>query len=146
MIIKKIIFMGAIGCGKTTLCQALRGEEIKYDKTQAVSFYPEMIDTPGEFILHRSYYSALTVTAADAQVIGLVQSVSEQEQVFSPSFGAIFPKEIIGIITKNDLAKDQSAIDHVAAQLKAAGASKIFQVSIVKGQGIEELSEHLEGK
>lgn len=138
--------MGAIGCGKTTLCQALRGEEIKYDKTQAVSFYPEMIDTPGEFILHRSYYSALTVTAADAQVIGLVQSVSEQEQVFSPSFGAIFPKEIIGIITKNDLAKDQSAIDHVAAQLKAAGASKIFQVSIVKGQGIEELSEHLEGK
>ena len=51
--------MGAIGCGKTTLCQALRGEEIKYDKTQAVSFYPEMIDTPGEFILHRSYYSAL---------------------------------------------------------------------------------------
>ncbi|MCO8288964.1 EutP/PduV family microcompartment system protein [Tetragenococcus halophilus] len=143
---KKIIFMGAIGCGKTTLCQALRGEEIKYDKTQAVSFYPEMIDTPGEFILHRSYYSALTVTAADAQVIGLVQSVSEQEQVFSPSFGAIFPKEIIGIITKNDLAKDQSAIDHVAAQLKAAGASKIFQVSIVKGQGIEELSEHLEGK
>lgn len=138
--------MGAIGCGKTTLCQALRGEEIKYDKTQAVSFYPEMIDTPGEFILHRSYYSALTITAADAQVIGLVQSASEQEQVFSPGFGAIFPKEIIGIITKIDLAKDQNAIDRVVGQLKAAGASKIFKVSIVKGQGIEELSEHLEGK
>lgn len=138
--------MGAIGCGKTTLCQALRGEEIKYDKTQAVSFYPEMIDTPGEFILHRSYYSALTVTAADAQFIGLVQSVNEQEQVFSPSFGSIFPKEIIGIITKTDLAKDQDAIDRVAAQLKAAGASKIFKVSMERGQGIEELSEYLEEK
>lgn len=55
--------MGAIGCGKTTLCQALRGEAIVYDKTQAVEFHPEMIDTPGEFILHRQYYAALTVTA-----------------------------------------------------------------------------------
>ena len=29
-----------------------------------------MIDTPGEFILHRQYYNALNVTAAEADVIG----------------------------------------------------------------------------
>jgi len=136
--------MGAIGCGKTTLCQALRGEEIKYNKTQAVSFYPEMIDTPGEFILHRSYYSALTVTAADARIIGLVQSVTEQEQVFSPGFGSIFPKKIIGIITKSDLAQNQAIIDRIAEQLKAAGAQRIFVISALNDQGIKELSKYLE--
>lgn len=136
--------MGAIGCGKTTLCQALRGEEIKYSKTQAVSFYPEMIDTPGEFILHRSYYSALTVTAADAKVIGLVQSVTERQQIFSPGFGSIFPKEIIGIITKSDLAPEQTTIDQIAEQLRAAGAQKIFAISAVENQGITELRKYLE--
>ena len=42
---KRIILMGAIGCGKTTLCQALQGKELIYDKTQAVEFHTEMIDT-----------------------------------------------------------------------------------------------------
>lgn len=79
---KRIILMGAIGCGKTTLCQALQGKELIYDKIQAVEFHTEMIDTPGEFILHRQYYNALNVTAAEADVIGLVQSAVETQQVF----------------------------------------------------------------
>ena len=42
-------------------------------KTQAVEFHTEMIDTPGEFILHRQYYNALNVTAAEADVIGFLK-------------------------------------------------------------------------
>ncbi|MDT2757756.1 EutP/PduV family microcompartment system protein [Enterococcus asini] len=141
---KKIILMGAVGCGKTTLCQALQGEELKYQKTQAVSFMPEMIDTPGEFILHRQYYNALNVTAADARIIGLVQSVLEQEQIFSPGFGAIFPKKIIGIITKTDLAKEPKEIEWVKKQLINAGATEIFEVSSYNQQGVAELAAYLE--
>lgn len=140
---KKIILMGAVGCGKTTLCQALQGEELQYQKTQAVSFMPEMIDTPGEFILHRQYYNALNVTAADAKVIGLVQSVLEQEQIFSPGFGAIFPKKIIGIITKTDLAQDEEAIQWVEKQLRNAGATEIFEVSSYNQEGIGALAQYL---
>ena len=33
---KNIIFIGTIGCGKTTLSQAIKGEKISYKKTQAV--------------------------------------------------------------------------------------------------------------
>ncbi|MGX7059795.1 EutP/PduV family microcompartment system protein [Vagococcus humatus] len=141
---RKIILMGAVECGKTTLCQRIHGEDIQYNKTQAVSFYPEMIDTPGEFILHRQFNHALTVTAADAQIIGLVQSVKEQEQVFSPGYGSIFPKEIIGIVTKTDLAQDQTEIDNIVNQLKTAGAQQIFLVSSYTGEGISELVEFLD--
>jgi len=135
---KRIILMGAIGCGKTTLCQALQGKELIYDKTQAVEFHT------GEFILHRQYYNALNVTAAEADVIGLVQSAVETQQVFSPGFGSIFPKEIIGILTKIDLAQDSQQLDIVRQQLKSAGATRIFEISSVEKIGLQELVDYLE--
>jgi ethanolamine utilization protein EutP len=140
---KRIILMGAIGCGKTTLCQALQGKELLYDKTQAVEFHTEMIDTPGEFILHRQYYNALSVTAAEADVIGLVQSAIETEQIFSPGFGGIFPKEVIGILTKVDLVDDPNQLSRVRQQLQSAGATKIFEVSSVAKTGLQELKVYL---
>lgn len=44
---KKIILIGRSGAGKTTLTQALKGEEIKYHKTQYVNYFECIIDTPG---------------------------------------------------------------------------------------------------
>lgn len=140
---KRIILMGAIGCGKTTLCQALQGKELIYDKTQAVEFHTEMIDTPGEFILHRQYYNALNVTAAEADVIGLVQSAVETQQVFSPGFGSIFPKEIIGILTKIDLAQDSQQLEIVRQQLKVR-VQQNFEISSVEKIGLQELVDYLE--
>ena len=46
---KKIILIGRSGAGKTTLTQALKGEEIKYHKTQYVNYFECIIDTPGEY-------------------------------------------------------------------------------------------------
>ncbi|EGP4965679.1 EutP/PduV family microcompartment system protein [Enterococcus faecium] len=141
---RKIILMGAVGCGKTTLCQALKGEALSYNKTQAVSYYPDMIDTPGEFILHRQYYSALSVSAADAEVVCIVQSVTELEQVFSPGFASMFPKQVVGIVSKTDLAQNDEQIEQIRQQLEAAGAEKIFYASSVNQAGLEELRSFLE--
>lgn len=141
--LKKPIFMGAISCGKTTLCQRLQGAALAYRKTQAVEFYQNMIDTPGEFVEHHQLYNALTVTAAEADIIVLLQSVSDRRQTFSPSFGSMFPKPKIGVVTKSDLAEDQHQIDWTKQQLKIAGAKKIFTISAVKNEGIQELIDYL---
>ncbi|HIW71444.1 MAG TPA: EutP/PduV family microcompartment system protein [Candidatus Levilactobacillus faecigallinarum] len=142
---KKPIFIGAIGCGKTTLFQRLRGQALVYDKTQVVEFYQnnQMIDTPGEFMEHRNLYSALTITAVDADVVVFLQSVSDRRQTFSPGFGSMFPKDKIGIVTKTDLARDQADIDWAANQLQMAGAKKIFYVSAKDNRGITELNNYL---
>ncbi|WP_304057526.1 EutP/PduV family microcompartment system protein [Levilactobacillus namurensis] len=142
---KKPIFIGAIGCGKTTLCQRLQGQAIVYNKTQVVEFYQHnrMIDTPGEFMEHRNLYSALTITAVDADVVVFLQSVSDHRQTFSPGFGSMFPKDKIGIVTKTDLAKDQKDIDWAAKQLKNAGAQKIFYVSAKDNVGVTEVNAYL---
>lgn len=108
---KKMMVMGSVGCGKTTLCQKLHGYDILYKKTQAVEYFQEMIDTPGEFVQHRQLYSALTVTAADASVIAILQSVTEKKQTFSPMFASIFAKPVIGIVTKVDLAESDKDIE-----------------------------------
>jgi len=143
---KKPIFIGAVACGKTTLCQRLLGQAIAYKKTQVVEFYKHnrMIDTPGEFMEHREYYSALTVTAVDADVIVLVQSVSDHRQTFSPAFGSMFPKDKIGIVTKIDLAKNQDDIDWAVDQLKAAGASQVFCLSAKDNTGVKPIADFLE--
>ncbi|MBC1489779.1 EutP/PduV family microcompartment system protein [Listeria sp. FSL L7-1485] len=141
---KKMMVMGSVGCGKTTLCQKLHGFDILYKKTQAVDYFQEMIDTPGEFVQHRQLYSALTVTAADAAVIAILQSVTEKKQTFSPMFASIFAKPVIGIVTKVDLAESDKDIERAERELKLAGAKKIFHISSVEETGIEELRAYLE--
>lgn len=140
---KKIILMGAVGCGKTSLIQALRGETLTYDKTQTLEFSDEMIDTPGEYMLHRKFIQSLTVTAAEADVVGLVQSVTEQEQIFSQGFGAMYPKTVIGIVTKMDLVKDEEDIIFVESQLKEAGVEDIFKISAKNKTGLVALQNYL---
>lgn len=137
------MLIGASGSGKTTLLQRIKGEELSYDKTQAIEFEDTMIDTPGEFLQHRGYYSALKVTSVDADVIAFVASVSEEEQTFSPSFNSCFTKPVIGILTKMDLANSDEGIEEGIERLEIAGAKEIFKVSAYENEGIEELMNYL---
>lgn len=97
---KKMMVMGSVGCGKTTLCQKLHGYDILYKKTQAVEYFQEMIDTPGEFVQHRQLYSALTVTAADASVIAILQSVTEKSRRFHRCLPVFLLNRLLGLLQK----------------------------------------------
>lgn len=139
----RVIFIGKTGCGKTTLCQKLNELEIQYKKTQAVELYDNAIDTPGEYLENRNYYSALIMTAVDAEVIALVADPTAYESFIPPAFAGSFAKEVIGIITKINLAQASSDIDKVEERLKQAGVARIFKVDTVDGVGIKELFEYL---
>ena len=125
---KKIMFVGPVGVGKTTLTQRLKGLELTYYKTQAVEFHDTIIDTPGEFLQHRRYYNALNVTGAEADVIGLLVAASNQMQTFPQGFSSLFNQEVIGIVTKIDMADKEEQIEKARRQLKAAGAKEIFEI------------------
>ena len=75
----KIMLIGPSAAGKTTLIQRLIDEEIKYDKTQAVEYIGNFIDTPGEYMQQRGYWGSLTITSHDADIIGLVQDCSSED-------------------------------------------------------------------
>lgn len=140
----KVIFMGKTGSGKTTLCQKLNELELKYKKTQAVELYDNAIDTPGEYLENRHYYSALIMTAVDAKIIAIVGDPTVDENFIPPAFTGTFAKEVIGIITKIGLVEKQADIDKVEMRLKEAGVSKIFKVDTVDEIGIRELFDYLD--
>ncbi len=140
---KKIIFIGKTGSGKTTLCQRLHDLDLKYKKTQSVEIYDESIDTPGEYLENRSYYKALIVTAVDADRIALVYDCTAEESYLAPGFTSMFAKETIGIITKIDIASSEEQIKRAEDELRKAGVEKIFKVDTILGTGIEKLIKYL---
>ncbi len=90
---RKTILIGISGCGKTTLVQRLKGEELAYRKTQMVEHHLNFIDTPGEYLERRNMYRALIVTAADAEVIGLMQECGA-ENTWLPLAAAVLRAEL----------------------------------------------------
>lgn len=140
---KKVIFIGQTGCGKTTLCQKLNKQELKYKKTQAVELYGTAIDTPGEYMENPRLYHALQVTAADAAVIALVSDPTRAYQAIPPAFAGVFSKKVIGIVTKLEIA-EEAEITRAVRELEKANAKPIFLVDTVAGTGMDVLAEYFE--
>ena len=139
---KKIILVGSVSCGKTTLCQRLNGLEQVYKKTQALEIVHQTIDTPGEYLEHRSFLRALIVTSVEAEQVLFVIDPTQTRFMFSPGQAAAFPLPVAGVVTKTDLAT-QRQIDQAEELLTLSGASPIFRVSSVTGEGIEPLMDFL---
>ena len=139
---KKIMLFGRVAAGKTTLTQALRGEEIKYYQTQYVNYLDTVIDTPGEYTERRETSGALALYAYEADVVGLVLSANEPYSIFSPCLTSMVNREAIGIITGID--KPDANVERVRRWLQLAGCKKIFAVSSFTGEGIPELAAYLQ--
>ena len=140
---KKIILVGHVACGKTTLCQRLNDMEMKYKKTQALEVIHKTIDTPGEYVERRSLFHALVVTSVEADQVLLVQDASQERFMFSPGQASAFPIPVAGVVSKADAATPKQ-VQQAVELLELAGASPIFIVSAYTGQGIEELKQFLE--
>jgi len=140
---KKLIVIGAVGCGKTTLLQRLYGIKTEYKKTQALEIIDKSIDTPGEFLEHRRLLRNLINTAADVDYVVFTADATEDRFMYSQGLATIFSLPVIGVVTKTDLASAQQIAD-TGELLEMAGASPVFPVSSVTGAGIKELLDFLE--
>lgn len=141
---KRIILIGSVDAGKTTLGQVLLKQKRQYKKTQMIEVLDSVvIDTPGEYTDRAQMWGALIVSAADADVIALVQSALDESSMLPPGYAGAFAKPVIGIVTKQDLA-DERQISQAADKLKSAGAERCFVLSSCTHEGVKELMEYLE--
>lgn len=136
---KRTMFIGAIACGKTTLTQRLENQQIKYNKTQAVEFSANIIDTLGEYMEHHNMMSTLRVTSMDADIVVLLQSAVDKRLIFPAGFCSMFNKPTIGVITKIDLVKDPADIEYSKKLLLSAGVKEVIPISAVKNINIDKL-------
>jgi ethanolamine utilization protein EutP len=136
---KRIMLIGRSTAGKTTLCQRIFNEDLRYHKTQTVTVEHEvMIDTPGEYLERRGYRGALMVTSTEADIILLLQDATEGGTMYPAQFSTMFTKPCVGVVTKIDIA-DEKQISDAETYLKAAGAHRIYRISSVTGEGVDEL-------
>ncbi len=138
---KKLLLMGRSMAGKTTLTQALRGEEIRYYKTQDVKHYESFIDTPGEYAQSHRLSKALALYTYEADVVGILVAANEPYSLFPPNVAAQANRECIGIVTKIDLP--DANIPLADRWLKIAGCTKIFHVNSLKGVGVQDILDYL---
>ena len=138
---KKIIFCGRVGSGKTTLTQVLKGKSLNYHKTQYINHYDIIIDTPGEYAENKKLVRALILYSFEADVIGLLASSVEEYTLYPPHIACIATRPVIGIVTQIDRPNARPDWAHI--WLENAKCEKIFHISSVTGEGIPELYEYL---
>lgn len=139
---KKIMVIGAIDSGKTSLLMVLNGESGMAVKTQALTYTSMTIDTPGEYIENPRMYKALLCTALEAGCILFTQDSTVNRSIFPPGFACAFNCMSIGIITKID-HEDSDAAQARNLLQKLCLKGPIFEVSALTGEGIEAVTDFL---
>ena len=142
---KRIMLVGKISSGKTTLSQRLTSKSLEYRKTQAIEVVDNwIIDTPGEYLEQRNFYRALMVTSVEADLIVLVHDATDTNSMFAPQIASMFPCPSVGVVTKSDLAQDGD-VERAVLFLKDAGAERVFVTSSVADDGCNILYDYLSG-
>lgn len=138
----RILLIGGVGSGKTTLRQRLLRESLVYRKTQVLEFSRLFVDCPGEYLEMPRYYHVLIDASHRAAEVWAVQDATRRRSYFPPNFAKAFAKPVVGIVTKIDHEKADPAA--AAAHLRRAGiADPVYLVSALSGEGIAYLADRL---
>ena len=125
---KKIFLMGRSEAGKTSLTQALKGEELHYHKTQYTNTNEDTIDSPGEYAESKHFSVGLACFSFEADVIAIVQAANEPFNLFS------------------DGSRDSphANLPMVRQWMENMGCERIFMVNNKTREGISELMDYLQ--
>ena len=141
--IQKLYLAGRSEAGKTTLIQALKDQDINYDKTQYVNTWDIFIDTPGEYYESKYQKSsvALCCFSFESDIVGILCGADEPFSILGYGLPTAINRPLIGVITKVDAEK--ANVPMARQWLENAGVYRIFEVDSVTGRGVEELRDFL---
>ena len=139
----RILLIGGVGAGKTTLKQCLMQETQAYRKTQMLEFKGLFIDCPGEYLQMPTYYRVLIDASHRVAEVWALQDACNRRTLFPPNFAKVFTKPVIGIITKID--REDAAPEMAAKFLRQAGVTTpLLAISARDGVGVEPLVKRME--
>jgi len=136
----RAMLIGSIGAGKSTLTNALLGKTVEAFKTQTLTYYDWIVDTPGEYTENPMFYKSIMATALEVTHVFYLQDATNGKMIFPPGFSMGISKLPIGVITKSDHpSADISRSIEMVKSIISTGP--IVITSSVDGIGIEHLKE-----
>jgi ethanolamine utilization protein EutP len=137
----RFMLWGGVGAGKTTLLQALQGGR-GVCKTQMIEHLGQAIDTPGEYSEMGRMRQHLQTTAAEVQVLVVLQDASRDCSNFPPNYFLMFRQPVLGVVTKIDVPAAQP--ERARGILRQSGVKNdVYCVSAFTGAGLKELAQAL---
>lgn len=118
----RVMMIGPIGAGKTTLTNTLLDVGSSAIKTQTLSYRDWIVDTPGEYMENPFYYRTIMATALEVTHLIFLFDATRSKITFPHGFSQGFSKLPIGVITKSD---------HPNADLEKA--IRILRVALPRG-------------
>ncbi|MEK5231574.1 EutP/PduV family microcompartment system protein [Lysinibacillus sp. FSL K6-0232] len=132
----RVMIIGGVQAGKSTLMNTLLGKESTANKTQALVYDDWIVDTPGEYIENPMYYRNIMATSLEVTHVIYLQDATSAKSVFPPQFSLGIPKIQIGVITKIDAPNaDVERATELLKNVITQGA--IVKTSSWKKQGVE---------
>lgn len=138
----KLMVVGAVESGKSTLIAALNGDLSKVKKTQSMIYDTRTVDTPGEYMENPRMYRYIIAEAQNIEYVVFVQDATQRRCIYPPGFAQSFNGMTIGVITKIDHEKSDVVLSR--NNLKMLGLKgPIFETSSMTNSGIQELKEYI---
>lgn len=136
----RVMMMGPIGAGKTTLTNALLESSSSATKTQTLSYRDWIVDTPGEYMENPYYYKTIMATALEVTHLIFLFDATRGKLTFPPGFSQGFTKLPIGVITKSD--HPDADIERAIRILRMAlPKGPIVVTSAVTGAGLAHIKQ-----
>jgi len=139
---RRVMIIGAVGAGKSTLVKVLFSDAGPAAKTQSLIYRDWVIDTPGEYSENPLYYRSLMATSHEAAAVLMVHDATRDRNYFPPGFAGGFPVPALGAVTKID-HPGADAERAIALLRQSLPAADIYLTSCVNGNGIVELRNRL---
>lgn len=133
----RIMLIGEHGVGRRSLVHALGFAPPAGLCPLAVEYAGPFVLPPPEFMENRRFYRALITSAMECRTLVFVQDATRPNSVFPPGFARTFNQRVLGLITKPDSPKANTA--RAERFLTSAGLQAIHTVNILEGQGSDAM-------
>ena len=138
---KPIMVIGPVGSGKSTLLHALQYIEGEVRKTQSIRYTPLAIDTPGEMMQIPYLYNSFILNSSRAKAVFFLVSAKKYVRM-PPKIALALKAPAFGIVSHIDGAGADEIVRAESA-LQSVGLKKIFRISSITGEGLDELKQFL---